>query len=607
MVDRRQRGIVKISHRRAFELFHQGLHTRLQFGAGELQADRLQVDALAGLDAEQRALLQTHLANCSVCRQDLVLSFRLRREALLRWPLTVTPKHSVSDVLQAVRERQHASSRFLVPLRLALLVALLLGGMLVLSWIINLTRPRPSGSNLPGSTPTLTWTIPPSPTPTAEPPAFTKTSVKPLILGDVFDLNNWSPDGRYLLIIKTEPSSDPDSDRIYSSLHFFDTQIGQVCQSGEALLGTQFERHTLGWLQDGKLLVASRNDISIYSPCSPQTEDISALFTDQIHAVSKPHQTRESLVLTGEAAFWIFEPESRNVRQVSGLVPSQSARDQIFSSPTGRSIAISQPAGSGSQISLVDLQDGQIKQQIMVPLGTEQSAAWIDWLLEDIILVYGGPYLSSVLVELQTDGSARMTPVLQDIFDLESLPPSEISGQGGFGDQQRGFYYLTLVTHSEEERALYIYYSAGDRVEKLPHDLDTFLFLPGSEVVNMSLLEETPSYTDIFELVWVDHPSRQNQQLTVQGHTPRQYPILVHAWEPVTQRMAFGSTQGVSLVSIPDGRLIEFWSLDGAQNSSYTNLSLSPDGKTLAVQALLDSTTQLGPPESAFYIITLPP
>jgi hypothetical protein len=71
--------------------------------------------------------------------------------------------------------------------------------------------------------------------------------------------------------------------------------------------------------------------------------------------------------------------------------------------------------------------------------------------------------------------------------------------------------------------------------------------------------------------------------------------------------MAFGSRQGVSLVSIEDGGLIEFWSLEGAQDSGYTHISLSPDGKTLAVQALLDSPNQLGHPGSAFYIITLPP
>ena len=38
---------MSISHRKAFELFHKGMHTRLQIGTGELRADRLQAEALA--------------------------------------------------------------------------------------------------------------------------------------------------------------------------------------------------------------------------------------------------------------------------------------------------------------------------------------------------------------------------------------------------------------------------------------------------------------------------------------------------------------------------------------------------------------------------------
>jgi dipeptidyl aminopeptidase/acylaminoacyl peptidase len=596
-----------ISHRKAFELFHKGMHTRLQFGAGELRADRLQAEALAGLEPEQRTELQIHWDDCLECIQDLVLFVSLRREALQRWPLTVTPKYSVSEILNSIQDRQHVSSKILAPLRVVLLVALLLGGVLALSWIINTVRPRPSGSAIPSSTIQPTRTPQPAPTQTESQPAFNKTPVEPLILGGLFEMNHWSPDGRYLQIIRVDPSPDQSSDRVYSSLHFLDAQSGQVCQSGEPLLGTQFEQDSLNWLPDGKVLVASQDDMSIYTPCSPQVEDISALFTDQIQNVRKPHLSSDYLVLTGQQSFWIFEPVSRDVRQLDGLAPSRSGRDHIFSSPSGEAIAISQAVETGSLISLVDLQNGQILEQINVPLGTEQFAAWLDWLLEDVILVYGGPNLGSVLVERQPNNSARLTPVVEDLFGLDSLSLGEITAQGGYRDPQRGIYYLTLATRSPEERALYIYHSDGSRVEEIPHDLDTFLFFPTGEAVNMHRLEDTPSFSNLLQLVWVDHPTRGSQQLTVQGHTPRQYPQVTHAWDPTTQRMAFGSTQGVSLVSMDDGQLIEFWSLDGALDSGYTNLSLSPDGITLAVQALLDNATKVGQPESAFYIITLPP
>ncbi|MES0361458.1 MAG: FG-GAP repeat protein [Anaerolineales bacterium] len=147
---------MSISHRKAFELFHKGMHTRLQIGTGELRADRLQAEALAGLQPDQRAELQTHWAKCPECKQDLALSFRLRREAQQRWPLTVTPRRSASEILGAIQDEQHTSARvarLLTPLRIALMAVLLLGVILAFSWVINALRPLSSGSTLPDSTP----------------------------------------------------------------------------------------------------------------------------------------------------------------------------------------------------------------------------------------------------------------------------------------------------------------------------------------------------------------------------------------------------------------------------------------------------------------------
>ncbi len=45
-----------------------------------------------------------------------------------------------------------------------------------------------------------------------------------------------------------------------------------------------------------------------------------------------------------------------------------------------------------------------------------------------------------------------------------------------------------------------------------------------------------------------------------------------------SSRIAFASAQGISLVSIPDGKLLRFWDLSGARNVSLT---LSPDEKYL--------------------------
>jgi hypothetical protein len=200
-----------------------------------------------------------------------------------------------------------------------------------------------------------------------------------------------------------------------------------------------------------------------------------------------------------------------------------------------------------------------------------------------------------------------LTPVLKEIYGLEIQPPAMITTEGSYGDPQRGIYHLVLAYRSPQERALYLYHSDGNRLEKLLHDFDTFLFFPDGQAVDIFRLEDTPTYNDNYQMVWVDDASRPSRQLVVQGHTPRQYPQLTYAWIPSADRIAFGSTQGVSLVSIEDGRLIEFWSLEGAQDSGYTDLSLSPDGKTLAVWAQIGTSGTAYGIDSMLYMVPLPP
>jgi len=606
---------MSISHQKAFELLLRGMTARLRFGVSQLPAERLQSEALAGLEQEQRSELQAHWAICPECSGDLTLYARLREEYLQRWPPTVAPRRSVGEVLRSVQVRRRVSARvgqLLVPLRLALIAVLSLGAILTLSWVFKSLRPQPAilpGVGTPSAQPDLTVL----PTSTAQ-PSIPKTPLEPLLPKGVWEMGGWSPDSHYLLLVQRGPASGTTSDRIYSSLYFLDAQIGQVCQSGEPVLGSQFDRSAIAWLQDGRLLAITSKDVSIYTPCSPQVESISSLFGDQIKVVEGNGRNSARLVLTGEKAYWIYDTASGNAFRLLQPVPSQSGARHIFWSPDRHAIAISQPVvpvdpatGSGSLIWLVDVQSGQLLEQIPVPLGTQEYAAWVDWVLEDVLLVYGGSAKSSVLVERQPGGPPRLTPVFKEIYGLEIQPPAMITTEGSYGDPQRGIYHLVLAYRSPQERALYLYHSDGNRLEKLLHDFDTFLFFPDGQAVDIFRLEDTPTYNDNYQMVWVDDASRPSRQLVVQGHTPRQYPQLTYAWIPSADRIAFGSTQGVSLVSIEDGRLIEFWSLEGAQDSGYTDLSLSPDGKTLAVWAQIGTSGTAYGIDSMLYMVPLPP
>jgi hypothetical protein len=68
------------------------------------------------------------------------------------------------------------------------------------------------------------------------------------------------------------------------------------------------------------------------------------------------------------------------------------------------------------------------------------------------------------------------------------------------------------------------------------------------------------------------------------------------------KQIAFGSTQGVSLVSTIDGSLLGFWRLEGSDGMQNVSLSLAPGGKTLAAQVLFGSGSASGP-DAILYII----
>ncbi len=97
---------MSISHQKAFELLLRGMTSRLRFGASQLRAERLQAEALAGLEQKQRSELQAHWAICPECSGDLTLYARLREEYLQRWPPTVAPRRSVGEVLRSVQARR---------------------------------------------------------------------------------------------------------------------------------------------------------------------------------------------------------------------------------------------------------------------------------------------------------------------------------------------------------------------------------------------------------------------------------------------------------------------------------------------------------------------
>ena len=144
-------------------------------------------------------------------------------------------------------------------------------------------------------------------------------------------------------------------------------------------------------------------------------------------------------------------------------------------------------------------------------------------------------------------------------------------------------YYLGVRVNQPRNQGLYLYASEKGQVEVFHHDTDTLLFFPGGQWMRLSKWEDPPTYRDEYEMVWLDRPG-ETHQLVVEGHTPRSHPQMFPKYLPALSQLVFSSSQGISLVSIPDGELVGFWELAGGRG--YTSsVNPSPGGEALVVVA----------------------
>jgi len=202
----------------------------------------------------------------------------------------------------------------------------------------------------------------------------------------------------------------------------------------------------------------------------------------------------------------------------------------------------------------------------------------VEWLTNDELLIHGGGALA--VMDLRSE-PPKITDVIQGIFLLDVAYPDDFSSMASMPDKAGQGYHLAVHVNHPRNQAVYLYHSETGQVEVLQSDVDMLLFFPDGEWTELPKFEATPTYRDEYELVWVDTPEAEPQRLVVQGHVPRNYPDLNAEYLPGSSQMVFSSSQGVSLVSIPDGALLGFWELAGGSASPSTFALASPDGKAL--------------------------
>ena len=406
---------------------------------------------------------------------------------------------------------------------------------------------------------------------------FPRTVIQPIVSATAISVGKWSPNGLYLVFGIPEASGN----RPLIRLQFLDAETGKVCPTGDIRWASGFGDDGLAshyaWLPDDRLLyVSDAGDMEIMTPCTEGMENISDSYPVTFSKLPAYDERSTFTLLQNQDGYWLMDGHTLNVHQVASVTPNpyEYHWDQFAWSLDGQHIAISrlngQDASDGSSLYIVDVHTGEVGKSLSLVAASDQSAPYIEWLSQDELLLQSNGTLS--IMDLRFD-PPRLTDVMKDIFLLDIAYPDDISSMTSLPNPDGSGYRIGVRVNHAHNQETYLYDSITGQVQTFQYDFGTLLFFPDGQWMELPKFEVEPSYSDQFDLVWVDQ-SDKTMHLTIKGHTPRSYPQLYLRYLPSSSQLAFGSSQGVSLASVFTGETTGFWQFAG--NGSFSTYILPP-------------------------------
>jgi len=594
-------------HRRIFKLYMMELDGRLS-------------------DPDQRLELQAHLSTCPSCRADRGLYSQLRAQAEQRWLAAPIPA-ALESALRGAQRRPRLLWVTL-PLRVVLWVAFGLLLLVLVQWVFTYLRPVPAVLPTAG--------IPPGQaTPGVPPPgevgAPGKTPVEPILHGDPYGRGMWSPEGDYFFVPLLD-APPPGGDRRFTSLHFISAATGEDCPASESFLGHQGSDQNYAWLDNERVLFIDKlGHPFLFTRCQPGSQDLSDRFEEPLLRVARSLPSPEigtagPMLLEAPSAYWLLDPVTLQARLLADPltssdidaayleeralkdpIPSLMLEDSFAWLPSGHQLSVLQPIEGDlehSHLVLLDLDTGQVLRSLEIEAYSEGMAPLVEWMDSERPFVWGFGTGGPLLVDLSVDPPLQLH-AFPDLFGFDLVYPDEVFSMGAFYSTEDEGFHIVVHVNKPGDTSIYLYHSETGQVEKLDGDRQVMMVLPGDQRMPLVPLQDTPTYDDGYDLVWVDAPERPQTHLQVSGHTPRNYYILASRLLPGSTGMLFGSNQGVSLVDLLSGDTLAFWALTGAEDASFTRLMGSPNGKALIVIAHPGGSTKAEDQGALLYWIAL--
>ncbi len=409
-----------------------------------------------------------------------------------------------------------------------------------------------------------------------------KKTLAPLTLDPALMPGTWAPDGSYF--VYAQPG---DAGQV--TFHFLERASGHVCQTTVSFEGAGSDfwglhgRHS--WLADGRALVIVGGQTAALEPCGDVTM-LTDAFPEPLQQIADSGPGEAPILVQGDTAFWLVDKATLKPRQLEDVAPfeqgSRSGR-AVWSPDAGR-LAIGHLVGedAGPVISIVDPTSATVARTLPLEEWFGDGVPWFEWVGNEQLLAHGADDLQ--LFEL-TSQSPAPTHMFSDVLHLDLDLPDEVASWSSVPSADGESFHLAIQANHPRNDDLYIYHSETGAVDAIDNDTSAFLFFAGGKWTETLGDVDERAFSNEFLLLWPDDSARDDRRLVVEGHSPRVYPDVRVEYLDEPPRLVISSSQGVSLVSLPDGDLLDFWAFPDDEHRVSTYTIMSPDGSAAVVVA----------------------
>jgi hypothetical protein len=423
----------------------------------------------------------------------------------------------------------------------------------------------------------------PTPTPSAAQREQMKTpiaydSLTPVFVSqESFLPYRWSPDGKWWFFRVIEPGEKQ------VRMYFFDAASAKICSVEQIFAYHSFsDGYPSAWLSDDRLLYLDGSETpAIFTPCQAGVQKLKVPSGVVLTQVAAADPVSGRILMQSAEAYWLLQPGSEEVQSIPGVQPTsyEAHWDHAAWNPAGSSLAIShlnsRETRDGITLYLIDANTAQVTYSQKMDLASAQSAPYIEWVSNEEILINGPNMLN--LLDFHSS-PPRQIDVMKELFNLELNFPDQISSNASIPSRDGSGYHLAVWANHPHNQDLYLYHSENGQISVYQPKGEAVLIFPDGQWTPMTRIEGAGQAQDILSLYWVDS-ARVPVEIRINGHQPRGYPLLDVRYLAGTSQLLLDSSNGVSLISVPDGKLLHFWQTgSGGSNAPY--LTVSPDGKT---------------------------